>query len=83
MLLRYPTTSYASSLEDLTGGAMVRFELFIIRTFKDWSAKQKLRAELSQLSVREMRDIGINRCDIDAIIDGTSDLCNMRRGLRS
>lgn len=83
MILRYPTTSYAASYEDLTGGYMVRFENALINAAKAWSRKRKLRAELSSLSDRELNDIGINHGDIDAIIDGTSDMCKARRGFRS
>ena len=83
MILRYPTTSFAASYEDLTGGLMVRFENALISTVTNWSAKRKLRAELSLLSDRELNDIGINHGDIDAIVDGTSDMCQVRRGLRS
>jgi|GEM_PF-1154207 len=83
MILRYPTTSFAASYEDLTGGLMVRFENALIKTVQDWSAKRKLRAELSLLSDRELSDIGINPGDIDAIVDGTSDMCKAGKGRRS
>jgi len=83
MILRYPTTSFAASYEDLTGGFMVRFEKAIIELLSTWSAKRKLRAQLSLLSDRELNDIGINPGEIEAIIAGTSDLCTSRRGLRS
>ena len=83
MILRYPTTSFAASYEDLTGGLMVRFENALIKATQNWSAKRKLRAELSSLNARELSDIGINFGDIDGIVDGTSDMCTARRGYRS
>ena len=83
MILRYPTTSFAASYEDLTGGLMVRFENALIKATQNWSKKRKLRAELSSLNYRELSDIGINFGDIDAIVNGTSDMCDARRGLRS
>lgn len=83
MLLRYPTSSFASSYEDLTGGLLVRFELFLIKTVKQWSTKRKLRDDLYMLSRRELADLGINKGDLEGIIEGTSDLCTSRRGMRS
>lgn len=41
----------------------------ITRTVNAWRRAETVRRELSQLSDRELADIGINRSDIDRIAD--------------
>ena len=42
----------------------------IIRFFQNWKRYGHVEQELSQLSDRELADIGINRCDIPRIARG-------------
>ena len=44
----------------------------IIRFFQNWQRYGHVVEELSQLSDRELADIGINRCDIARIARGQS-----------
>jgi uncharacterized protein YjiS (DUF1127 family) len=42
----------------------------IARTLKNWRQYRRTLNELSQLSSRELQDMGINRSDIDAVARG-------------
>jgi uncharacterized protein YjiS (DUF1127 family) len=42
----------------------------IVRRYQAWKRYETLRRELSQLTDRELSDIGLNRSDIDRIACG-------------
>ncbi len=43
----------------------------LLRPFRQWQERLALRAELDHMSDLELRDIGLSRCDIDAVVDGS------------
>jgi uncharacterized protein YjiS (DUF1127 family) len=43
---------------------------WLLGKLKQIAAKERLRAIMSQMSERELKDIGLSHCDIDRIIQG-------------
>ena len=41
----------------------------MVAWLKDFYYKQRAKRELHKLSDKELRDLGINRCDIDRVVD--------------
>jgi uncharacterized protein YjiS (DUF1127 family) len=72
MVLRMPI-DFLSSLPAL---ALERAALPLIRCLRkaalwlqDYHRRSRDRAELAQMSSRELNDLGISRCDIDGVMD--------------
>ncbi|WP_417832257.1 DUF1127 domain-containing protein [Terasakiella sp.] len=64
MSLPYPITSYASHHVDLTGGALDKFENFIIAKTTNVVSSVRTYNALKKLNERELMDIGLTRADI-------------------
>jgi uncharacterized protein YjiS (DUF1127 family) len=70
MSLPYPITSYGSRHVELTGGLLTRFEDFVIAQFTKLKERQRIRYEMSIMSDRELKDLGMTRHDIALLADG-------------
>ena len=44
---------------------------WLLGKLKQIAAKERLREMMSQMSERELKDIGLSHCDIDRIVQGS------------
>jgi uncharacterized protein YjiS (DUF1127 family) len=64
--------AFIISLKELQTITEMTMSMFpsIVRLYQAWRRHEAVRRELSQLTDRELADIGINRSDIDRIASG-------------
>ncbi len=49
---------------------------------REWQERRRLQRELLSLDARELHDLGVQRCDIDRLVQGRSVAAAERRRMR-
>ncbi|GEM_PF-419501 len=52
------------------GRGVIRLGSALVRVVREWHERATLASELYGMSEHELSDIGLSRCDVDAVVDG-------------